>query len=260
MSTKIRNDETNWLKLLSALVVLVAISVGTPANAGSDEGRESVSVHVKNGGREAVSGGVETIDHYNELQTDSGQGKTQASIQSSKQGLAPARSPSFDFWFYEADVLLFSDDDNDGFYYGIDLLFDVDTAYTSADVYAAVYLSLDGGPWNEYAVTEDFTINGTSGSDEYVLVTELMSGYPTGSYDLLIELFDSYDGSYLASFGPEDTSELGYLPLEDFSRDAPVYDAPIARSYGSGGGASGLWMLAMLALLVGARIRRRPAL
>ena len=59
-----------------------------------------------------------------------------------------------------------------------------------------MYLSYEGGPWNEYAETEDFTIFGTSSEDEYVLVSELMSGYPTGSYDILIELFDAYDGAF----------------------------------------------------------------
>ena len=105
-------------------------------------------------------------------------------------------------------MILFSDDDRDGYYYGIDLLIDADTIYSEADVYAVVYLSLDGGPWNEYAATEDFTLFGASGDDAYVLVTELMSGYPRGSYDLLIELFDAWDGSFLASLGPEESSEL----------------------------------------------------
>ena len=56
-----------------------------------------------------------------------------------------------DFWFYAADVVLFNDDDFDGYYWGIDLLFDADTYYDVADVYAVVYLSYQGGPWNEFA-------------------------------------------------------------------------------------------------------------
>jgi hypothetical protein len=155
---------------------------------------------------------------------------------------------------WKADnALSLIDDDRDGYFYGIDLLIDADTIYGVADVYAAVYLSLEGGPWNEYAVTEDFTIFGASGDDEFVLVTELMSGYPTGSYDLLIELFDAWDGSYVASFGPEDTSELAYLPLEDFNRDEPRYDPPVVVSHG-GGGAAGLWLLLPLLAFT---IRRR---
>jgi hypothetical protein len=165
------------------------------------------------------------------------------------------QSASYDFWFYTADVILFNDDDLDGYFWGIDLLFDADTYYDVADVYAVTYLSYEGGPWNELTVTDSFQIFGASGDDEYVLVTELMSGYPTGDYDILIELFDSYDGTYLASFGPEDTSELGYLPLEDESRDDPLRDRPVVVVH-SGGGAFSWWMISvMLVLLLGTSLR-----
>ena len=148
------------------------------------------------------------------------------------------------------------DDDDDGYFYGVDLLFDADTIYSSADVYAAVYLSFEGGPWNEYAVTDDFTINGASGTDEFVLVTELMSGYPTGSYDLLIELFDSYDGAFVASFGPEDSSGLVFLPLEDFGRDAPVVEQRVVVTHSGGGGAIGIWfLLGLIAMRWSFRLR-----
>jgi hypothetical protein len=159
------------------------------------------------------------------------------------------------FWFYTADIVLFNDDDLDGFYWGIDLLFDADTYYEVADVYAVVYLSYEGGPWNEYAVTDSFSIFGASGGDEYVLVTELMSGYPTGYYDVLIELFDSYDGAFLASFGPEDTSELSFLPLEDANQDDPHIDNPVVVIHG-GGGTISWWMISvMLLLLLGTSLR-----
>ena len=164
---------------------------------------------------------------------------------------------SLDFWIYDADVLLFGDDDGDGYFYGIDLLFDADTVWHSAAVYAVTYLSLDGGPWNEYAVTDDFLISGASSRDEFVLVTELESGYPTGSYDLLVELYDAHTGEFLADFGPESSSALGFLSLEDFNRDAPRFDRPVAVSRGGGGGAAGVTLLAILATAFG--LRRRGA-
>jgi hypothetical protein len=164
------------------------------------------------------------------------------------------QSTANDFWFYTADVILFNDDDLDGYFWGIDLLFDADTYYEVADVYAVVYLSLNGGPWNEYAVTEPFLLYGTTGDDEYVLVTELLSGYPTGQYDLLIELFDSVTGDFLASFGPEDTAEFGFLPLEDANRDDPGFDTPVVVV--QGGGAISWWGLTvMLLLLLGTALR-----
>lgn len=188
-------------------------------------------------------------------------GNTQSSAQS-KITASGSASPNVDYWFYSADVELFYDHDGDGYYYGIDLWFDADTYHDSADVYAVMYLSYEGGPWNEYAATDDFTIFGTSSDDDYVVETELISGYPRGSYDILIELFDSYDNEFLASIGPADTSELAFLPLEDANRDAPAIVVHTVTGHHGGGGSMGLATL--LVLVAGSagvsRIsrRRRP--
>ncbi|MEJ2275989.1 MAG: hypothetical protein P8Y01_15715, partial [Woeseiaceae bacterium] len=45
------------------------------------------------------------------------------------------------FWFYDVEVSLFSDFDRDGYFFGLDILFDADTHYAVADVYAVLYLS-----------------------------------------------------------------------------------------------------------------------
>ena len=256
MSTCTRNKRTDWLRILASLIVLLAMTVSLPASAESteaaaDQPRTSKSLHIRQGGRANRDSGTETVDIFNGLRQTGPRVKPSASAKTGA-GTAPAESSAFDFWVYEADVILFSDDDRDGYYYGIDLLIDADTIYSVADVYAVVYLSLEGGPWTEYAATEDFTLFGASGDDAYVLVTELMSGYPRGSYDLLIELFDAWDGSFLASLGPEDSSELAYLPLEDFDRDTPQ----VTISHGhSGGGAIGFWSLLPL-LAFALRLRR----
>ena len=84
-----------------------------------------------------------------------------------------------------------------------------------------------------------------------------MAGYPTGSYDVLIELFDAWDHSFVADLGPESTSELSFLPLEDAERDTPFNPSPpIAISRG-GGGAVDWLTLAVFALLTGAAALRR---
>lgn len=252
MSTGTGNDRPVWLYAAASLIVLLAMAISMPVSAATQsaeavEQRTSKSLHVRSGGRENRNNGTTTVDTYSSIQEKGARVKPPSSGKTGA-GTATNQTSSFDFWIYEADVILFGDDDADGHYYGIDLLIDADTIYGVADVYAVVYLSLDGGPWNEYAVTDDFTIFGATGTDEYVLVTELMSGYPRGSYDLLIELFDTYDGSFVASLGPEDTSELAYLPLEDYDRDAPI-----VVSHG-GGGAAGLFTLSLLAI---AGLRRR---
>ena len=245
------NTKGNRVTFYAAFLLAASLygGVASAAPETTSEARESTTLHFESGGRSNnrdPSKGTMTQDSYDGLQ----QGKSRGSSVSKLDGSSAAtqQAANFDFWIYEADVILFNDDDNDGYFFGIDLLFDADTIYGAADVYAAVYLSFEGGPWNEYAVTDDFTIFGASANDEYVLVSELMSGYPTGDYDLLIELFDADNGDFLASFGPGDTSELSFLPLEDFNRDAPT-ETVVVVSRG-GGGATGFIMLLALGLIV----------
>jgi len=209
--------------------------------------------------RGRVGDGVVSHDELEALVTSgSRDGTTRGSAQqatNTKSDTAVASSPlalvNEEFWFFDVTVDLFADLDRDGFYTGLDVAFDVDTIYTVADVYAVIYLSYEFGPWNEYAVTEDFTIFGASGGDEYVVETDLVSGYPTGEYDILIELFDADDGTFVASIGPEDTSELAYLPLEDIGRDTPPGTTTVVVT--EGGGAFGLAGLLALAGVVGWR-------
>jgi len=243
---------------VAGLLALIVSGASQAAPDATDSVRSSVSRHHANGGRENPVISSESTDAYDALATSGSRSKSNTRSESAKLGAGSnaAQSASFDFWIYDADVQLFNDDDRDGYFHGIDLLFDADTIYSAAEVYAVVYLSLDFGPWNEYGVTEDFWIFGASGTDEYVLVTELMSGYPTGDYDLLIELFDAVDNSFLASFGPDETSALSFLPLEDFNRDAPIDDIPIAVSHG-GGGAADAWTIGILLLLLVVRAARK---
>lgn len=254
MSTKSRstNIPDTFLVLAAGLLVFAASGLALA----EDSERTSVSRH-QVGGRDNPRVIAETAEEYEALATGSTRSKGQTRGGLSKTG-APMQSMSYDFWIYEADVILFNDDDRDGYFHGIDLLFDADTIYSHAEVYAVLYLSFEGGPWNEYGVTEDFDIYGASGGDEYVMVTELMSGYPTGSYDILIELFDAWDGSFVASLGPEDTSELGYLPLEDYHRDAPAPPPPVVVNSGHGGGGAidGLFVALFLLVLIGSGVHR----
>lgn len=267
MSTKIETGH-RYLKKAGVAIAAALISAtsvaavaaeqsqNSEAASGTIETRTSESLHFSDGGRannRDPAKGIRSVDEYGALNATGSRSKA-VSKSLSNDAVSAAQASSADFWIYDADVDLFYDDDGDGYYYGIDLLFDADTIYTAAEVYAAVYLSYEGGPWNEYAVTNDFTIFGAGAGDEYVLVTELMSGYPTGDYDLLIELFDAVDGAFLASFGPEDSSELSFLPLEDFNRDDPGDEIPVAVSSG-GGGATSIWLL--FALLAGRILRGR---
>ena len=237
--------------------LFVASSSARAVETGAER-RLSVTTQNTKAQREAGAAGVLSEDEFDALVKDGKRPGGSRSSSSSKTAPQGSLSPNNDFWFYSADVLLFNDHDRDGYYHGIDLLFDADTYYAVADVYAVVYLSLDGGPWNEYAATEDFTLFGATSDDEYVLVTELLAGYPTGSYDILIELFDAYDDTFVAWFGPEDTSELAFLPLEDADRDVAVVPDVIVVDR-RGGGSTGWLLIAALgvtALARGSVVRR----
>ena len=245
-------SKTFGMRFILAMMLLLGIAAATVVVA--EETRQSVSTQFTKAERDRGGPGKVSKDEFAPLRTT---GVRHTSKQSLAAGPSRATTAGNDFWFYTADVVLFNDHDGDGHFHGIDLLFDADTIYLEADVYAVVYLSLEDGPWNEYSVTDNFTLYGQAAEDEYVIVTELVSGYPTGSYDLLIELFDAYDDSFLASFGPVDTSELAFLPLEDADRDIP-YNGPTTVIVDEGGGSPG-WLL-LLVLLCAQQIaaRRSP--
>lgn len=244
-----------WRRLGLSLI-LISLSVGTQAASSADQAtRKSVTSQglVSKGGAGADT--RPSADEHAALSVSGSRSKPMRAGGQQKLSANDAASPNTDFWIYSADVQLFADVDNDGYFAGIDLLFDADTYYDVADVYAVLYLSYEYGPWNEYAETDTFTIFGAAAGDEYVVETDLVEGYPTGSYDILIELYDAYDDTFVASLGPEDTAELAILPLEDIGRDTPAGTTQIVVNQGGGGSLGWLMIVALLgATLV---LRRR---
>jgi hypothetical protein len=152
---------------------------------------------------------------------------------------------------FDARTVISRDDDDDGYYHRLKVIFDADTSGSEVWVYARLYLSLEGGPWNHYFTTDPFPITGDATDDEYEVVTRLLDGYPTGYYDVLIELYDADFDTLETNYGPYEDSDLAVLPLEDSYRDD--YD-----NYG-GGGATGLLSLLLGGvLLMRGRYRRSP--
>lgn len=252
-------QDANRAKARSRGLTMIVIAAGFLATAATaigdeaEEGRLSVTTQATKAQRQAGTAGVVTEDEFGPLVRTGKRTKTAGGQTASKPNATVSQTPNIEFWFYQADVVLYNDHDGDGFFNGIDLLFDADTYFDSADVYAVVYLSFEGGPWNEFAETDNFTISGATGDDEYNIVTELVSGYPSGSYDLLIELYDAWDGSFLAWIGPDETPELAFLQLEDQRRDTP--DVPEVVVVEQGGGSLGWWTI--LLFLVAVAVRRQ---
>lgn len=244
----IHQTRIRWGLLTFFLLTIAATTV-----VAQTASRQSVTTQYTRAERDNAAPGRVSQDEFDALVTTGSRDSGKRSSVQSKSGAMTSTPASNNFWFYTADVVLFNDHDRDGHYYGIDLLFDVDTYFTVADVYAVLYLSLEDGPWNEYAATEIFSIHGSSSDDEYIVVTELVTGYPTGSYDILIELFDAYDDRFVASYGPYDTPELTFLPLEDSEWDTPYPPTTVVVTEGGGS----LGWLSLLALLFVRRIALR---
>jgi hypothetical protein len=143
------------------------------------------------------------------------------------------------FSIFDAQAVMSWDDDDDGFFHRLRVSFDPDVTGDEAWVYARLYLSLEGGPWNLIYTTEVFPIHSDDSDDAYEVVTRLIDGYPTGYYDVLIELYDADYDLLVLNYGPYEDRDLAALPLEDSYRDS--YD-----DYDGGGGALDVGLLLLL--------------
>ena len=243
------------MKIINRTSQIVFLLLFAAVGMAETDTRQSLTSQGQGITRGSVGDGNVTFDEHAPLRTapSSGEARKTPERRAASGVISSIGDPNF--WFYDADVVLFNDLDRDGYYFGIDLEFDADTNYAVADVYAVLYLSYEYGPWEEYAETDDFTLWGASAADSYIVETELVSGYATGDYDILIERYDAYDSADLASFGPEDTSELAILPLEDSTRDTPAAGQTQVVVNSGGGGSLG-WLL--LSALFAIRMTFRP--
>ncbi|MEJ2612739.1 MAG: choice-of-anchor H family protein [Candidatus Thiodiazotropha sp.] len=146
-----------------------------------------------------------------------------------------------DFTIFDAMTVTSRDDDDDGYYHRLKVVFDADVSSGRVRVYAKLYLSLEGGPWNHYFTSDTFLVDHDSSKDDYEVVTRLLDGYPPGYYDVLIELYDVDGDILVAEYGPNEDRDLATLPLEDRYQDDDGSDG--------GGGATGLGIL-LLGLIV----------
>jgi hypothetical protein len=139
---------------------------------------------------------------------------------SSATGLAELSS---DFSFFDASSTLLADRDGDGFHREFRVRFDADVVSGSARVFARLYLRRAGDrDWLLYHETDDFEIFGDDGDDDYFVSATLDDGWPTGDYDVLIDLYESGFSGVVATIGPFDSDGLALLPLEEVGLDQPL--------------------------------------
>ncbi len=161
---------------------------------------------------------------------------------------AAAATVSFgDSWVYDASTAVFDDYDGDGYYSYLRVRFDADTVYTTSWLYAEIYVSADGNAWELLYTTDDFAVWGSSPDDDYEVETALVSGYSTGLYDVLIDLYDADTGELVDEFGPNESSAFSLLPLEDTVRDGA--GGGVVHGHGGGGAASWLLLSGLAAAL-----------
>ncbi|QQX79077.1 choice-of-anchor H family protein [Shewanella sp. KX20019] len=129
-----------------------------------------------------------------------------------------------DFYIYDAYSRLFVDNDADGFYQTFSVTFDADVngIYINerADVFAELYLSRNGGPWEHYYTTDVFSIFGDATDDDFVVLTTLDVGFSTDHYDVLIDLYEFGYGDIVATVSSNEFDSLYALPLESANWDS----------------------------------------
>jgi hypothetical protein len=170
-----------------------------------------------------------------------------------------------DSYVFEGFTDLFSDRDRDGYFHYLRVTFDVDTIFPVSYVYAMVWLSADGNSWERVYTTADFAVYATSPDDDYEVETDLVSGYSTGLYDVLVEIYDAGTDVLVDEYGPNESPEFSLLPLEDANRDgdappsAPPPGEPVVVEDGGGGASSWLALPFLLAALAANARRRQMA-
>ncbi|AOE49629.1 hypothetical protein KS2013_907 [Kangiella sediminilitoris] len=120
-------------------------------------------------------------------------------------------------YLYDASVLLYGDDDGDGYYSQLRVDFDADAADDYYyDVYAELFIRRIGeSQWTHYYTTDVFEIHYDDSSDEYSVTTRLNTGFPPDEYEVLIDLFEYGYSDIVDTLGPFDDYDLTNLYLED---------------------------------------------
>jgi len=180
--------------------------------------------------------------------------KQQAAPQSKpflpEQRMTPLNS---DFWIYDASVSFNIDNDFDGFYSTFTVEFDADTVFNEAEVYARLYLST-GEVFEEYHTTSLFNIYGDSSTDSFIVESDLVTGFPTGDYEVLIELYDNFDNQLVATLDGFDDADLTFLTLE--SKSFEQTDSVVIVTESGGGFGSLILLLVPVLVARGWKVRK----
>ena len=157
------------------------------------------------------------------------------------------------FVIYEGYSQLIEDFDSDGYYQTFSVTFDADfityNPYDEAVVYAELYLSENGGPWQHYYTTDSFVIYGESSDDTFEVYSTLAQGFNPNHYDVLIDLYEVGYPNIIASYSSDDSNSLYALPLESSDYDVE-YIEYYEETHIYGGSAGVVSLLVLLTLML----------
>lgn len=156
-----------------------------------------------------------------------------------------------EYWIYETWVTLHNDIDADGYHSTFSVEFDADTIFTSAPVYAVLYLG-NNGVYDAIHVSSEFYLYGEDSTDTFTIESTLVSGFPSDDYDILLELYDAESEALVTFTDGYDDAALAYVPLESENHEYVIEDRVIiVEEHG------GTWSLLSLILLGGLVVTRR---
>lgn len=171
-----------------------------------------------------------------------------------------SRSHDSYFTVYEGHSTLIEDYDADGYYQTFSVTFDADLVsynpYDEAIIYAELYLSENGGPWEHYFTTKDFVIMGENTEDKFEVFSTLGDGFNPNHYDVLIDIYEVNSPYIMASYSSDDSNSLYALPLENHYDDTP-YSGYSEEAYIQGGSYSIPLLLLLLMILLVRQFRQK---
>ncbi|MCC2606831.1 choice-of-anchor H family protein [Planctobacterium marinum] len=209
----------NRLTVVSLFVLLPGLSFAepesqpTPASGGAAPVSKTFW-QTRNTEKQADSNNLKVVKSSQPQEKNQNLSARQAQPAQSKpvQDHSPV-AQDHEIWVYDAWVVLKGDYDHDSYYSEFELGFDVDTRYSYAEVYARIFLG-DGHLFREIHTTSVFHVHGDNSQDEFVINSELLEGFASNDYDLLIEIYDADTDELHDSYDHLNDNDLYLLPLE----------------------------------------------
>lgn len=158
--------------------------------------------------------------------------------------------PNAGYQILDVDTTLLTDADRDGYYSRFSISFDPDRDHGASMAYAVLRVRREGDDWQTEHTSATFQVDESGDADRFTFTADWQSGYPTGRYDIQIDLYDAATQLLVATVSSE-RPELSRVPLEDADRDTGSSGGGgggggDSESRGSGGGATGGLLMAVL--------------